>query len=278
MFFKTHPAPAINVKGKLLTFEQPRVMGILNVTPDSFYDGGEYDEVSKALQRAETLLEEGADILDLGAQSTRPGAPLCTEEEEKQRLLPVVEAITKRFPQAILSIDTFRSGVASTAIQAGAHIINDVSGGTLDEQMFPTVATLQVPYVLMHMRGTPQTMQQHTDYSDIVTDVAVELGHKIARLRQLDVKDIILDPGFGFAKTLEQNYELLKRVNELHYLNLPILGGVSRKSMIYKKLGTTPSEALSGTIALNTLLLERGTQLLRVHDVKEAKQLVDLFY
>lgn len=278
MLFKTHPAPAINVKGQLLTFERPRVMGILNVTPDSFYDGGKYDSVSNALKRAEILLEDGADILDLGAQSTRPGATLSTEDEEKQRLLSVIEAIVQHFPEAILSVDTFRSEVASAAIHAGAHIINDVSGGLLDGRMFSVMADLQVPYILMHMRGTPQTMQQHTDYQDIVTDVAVELGHKIAQLRQLGVENIILDPGFGFAKTLAQNFELLDRIAELHYLNLPILGGISRKSMIYKKLNCSPTEALTGTIALNTLLLERGVQLLRVHDVKEAKEVVELLY
>lgn len=278
MIFKTHAAPAIHVNGTLLTFERPRIMGILNVTADSFYDGGKYDTVNSALKRAEAVLSEGAEIIDIGAQSTRPGATLSTAEEEKQRLLPVIEAIATRFPEAIVSIDTFRSEVASAAIHAGAHIINDVSGGTLDSQMFATVASLRVPYVLMHMRGTPDTMQQLTQYGDIVTDVAVELGHKVAALRQLGVKDIIIDPGFGFAKTLEQNFELLDRVDELHYLELPILGGISRKSMIYKKLNASPAEALTGTIALNTLLLERGVQLLRVHDVKEAKQVIDLLY
>lgn len=273
---KPHIAPAINCKGRLLTFDRPRIMGILNVTPDSFYDGGRYTDLEDALRRAESILMSGADIMDIGAMSTRPGAVIASKEEEKGRILPVVEAISRQFPEAILSVDTFRSQVAAESIAAGAHIINDVSGGLLDEQMFPTIAGLDVPYILMHMRGTPATMQEHTDYDDVVNDIAVELGKSISALRQLGVKDIILDPGFGFAKTIAQNYELLFRVSELHYLGLPILGGISRKSMIYKKLNRTVEEALNGTTALNTLLLDRGVQILRVHDVAEAKQLIDL--
>ncbi|WP_343564818.1 dihydropteroate synthase [Sphingobacterium sp.] len=276
--FQTAPAPSINVGGKLMTFEKPVIMGILNVTPDSFFDGGDNTTVEKALEKAGHLLEAGAQILDIGAYSSRPGAPLISSQEEMDRALPPIQAIRNTFPEAILSIDTFRADVAAEAIDAGVHMINDVSGGTLDEEMFATVAKYQVPYILMHMRGTPENMQEQTEYSDIVTDVATFLGQGIAQLRDLGVKDIILDPGFGFAKTIDQNYELLYRINELHYFGLPILGGISRKSMIYKKLGVTAQEALNGTTALNTLLLERGVQLLRVHDVAEAKQLIDLFY
>ncbi|MGB3065862.1 dihydropteroate synthase [Sphingobacterium thalpophilum] len=276
--FHTARSQSINVGGTLLTFEKPVIMGILNVTPDSFYDGGEHTTVDEALKKATALLQSGAHILDIGAYSSRPGAPLISSQEEMDRALPPIHAIKKAFPEAILSIDTFRAEVAAAAIDAGVHIVNDVSGGTLDDEMFATVAKYQVPYILMHMRGTPENMQEQTTYSDIVTDVAIFLGERIAQLRDLGVKDIIIDPGFGFAKTVEQNYELLYRIEELHYFGLPILGGISRKSMIYKKLGITAQEALNGTTALNTLLLERGVQLLRVHDVKEARQLVDLFF
>ncbi|MDM1295424.1 dihydropteroate synthase [Sphingobacterium sp. N143] len=276
--FQTAKTRSINVQGQLMTFEKPIIMGILNVTPDSFYDGGDNTTVEKAVEKAHDLLQAGAQIIDIGAYSSRPGAPLISSQEEMDRALPAISAIRESFPEAILSIDTFRADVAAVSIDAGVHLVNDVSGGTLDEDMFATIAKYQVPYILMHMRGTPENMQQKTEYSDIVTDVATFLGERIAQLRDLGVKDIILDPGFGFAKTIEQNYELLYRVNELHYFGLPILGGISRKSMIYKKLGLKAQEALNGTTALNTLLLERGVQLLRVHDVKEAKQLVDLFY
>lgn len=275
---KISPCQSINIKGTLITFEKPIIMGILNVTPDSFFDGGKHNSLENALQRATQLIADGVDIIDIGAYSSRPGAPLISSQEEIDRAIPIIEAITEKFPQVPLSIDTFRADVAKAAIHAGAHIINDISGGILDDNMFATVAELQVPYILMHMRGTPETMQQLTDYDDVVNDVAVNLGNKIAKLRALGVKDIILDPGFGFAKTIEQNYELLFRVNELHYHGLPILGGISRKSMIYKKLDITPQESLNATTALNTILLERGVQILRVHDVKEAKQLIHLLY
>lgn len=275
---KPHPCQSINLKGALMAFEKPIIMGILNVTPDSFFDGGKHTSLSSAMEHASQMVEDGVDIIDVGAYSSRPGAPLITSEEEMDRALPAIQALTETFPHIPLSIDTFRSDVARAAILAGAHIINDISGGNLDEHMFQTVADLQVPYILMHMRGTPETMQQLTEYDDIVNDVAVDLGNKISTLRSMGVKDIILDPGYGFAKTLEQNYELLFRVNELHYHGLPILGGISRKSMIYKKLGLTPQESLNATTALNTLLLERGVQILRVHDVREAKQLTQLLF
>jgi dihydropteroate synthase len=275
---KTSPCQSINIKGTLMTFEKPLIMGILNVTPDSFFDGGMHNSLKNALKRTVQMIADGVDIIDIGAYSSRPGAPLISSQEEIDRAIPIIEAITEKFPEIPLSIDTFRADVAKAAIQAGAHIINDISGGILDDDMFATVAELQIPYILMHMRGTPETMQQLTDYDDIVNDVAVDLGTRIAKLRTLGVKDIILDPGFGFAKTIEQNYELLLRVNELHYHGLPILGGISRKSMIYKKLGINPQESLNATTALNTILLERGVQILRVHDVKEAKQLIHLLY
>ncbi|QQD15020.1 dihydropteroate synthase [Sphingobacterium sp. UDSM-2020] len=276
---KTTPAQSINLKGRIMTFDRPVIMGILNVTPDSFFDGGQNNKnIEQILIKTQALLNAGADIIDIGAYSSRPGATLITSQEELDRALPAVHAISNTFPDAILSIDTFRADVAAACVHAGVHMINDVSGGTIDPEMFPTVAKLQVPYILMHMRGIPENMQQLTAYQDIVTDVATYFGEKIATLRKLGVKDIILDPGYGFAKTIEQNYELLYRVDELHYYGLPILGGISRKSMIYKKLGLTPQEALNGTTVLNTLLLTKGVQLLRVHDVKEAKQIVDLLF
>lgn len=275
---KTTAAQSIQAQGRLITFEKPLIMGILNVTPDSFFDGGRHNDLDHALRKAEQLLSDGVDIIDIGAYSSRPGAAVVSPDEEINRALPVIHELVKRYPALILSIDTFRANVAEACVQAGVHLINDISGGSLDEDMFATVARLQVPYILMHMRGTPETMQTLTEYDDIAIDVATSLGEKVAALRALGVKDIILDPGFGFSKTIEQNYELLHRVDELHYFGLPILGGISRKSMIYKKLGVTPEEALTGTIALNTLLLAKGVQLLRVHDVKEAKQLVDLLF
>ena len=277
-YLQTTAAQSIQAQGRLITFEKPLIMGILNVTPDSFFDGGRHNDLDHALGKAEQLLSDGVDIIDIGAYSSRSGAAVISPDEEINRALPVIHELVKRYPDLILSIDTFRANVAKACVQAGVHLINDISGGSLDEDMFATVARLQVPYILMHMRGTPENMQTLTEYDDIAIDVATALGEKVAALRALGVKDIILDPGFGFSKTIEQNYELLHRVDELHYFGLPILGGISRKSMIYKKLGITPQEALTGTIALNTLLLAKGVQLLRVHDVKEAKQLVDLLF
>lgn len=251
-------------------------MGILNLTSDSFFDGGRFTSIDRALKQAEVLLTEGADILDLGAYSTRPGAEEISEDEELSRLLPFIKTLVSEFPQAIISIDTFRAEVARQTIENGAHIINDVSGGTLDPYMFETIAKLDVPYILMHMRGDPKTMQQQTEYDNIVQEISLFLGRRIAQLRALGIKDIILDPGFGFAKTLDQNYELLDRLEELHLFGLPILGALSRKSMIYKELDTTPAAALNGTTVLNTILLMKGVQLLRVHDVAAAKEAVQL--
>lgn len=266
----------MNAGGKLIDLSTPKVMGILNITPDSFYDGGRYHTVAAALRQVESLLLAGADLVDVGAYSSRPGAADVSADEEKSRLLPAIEAIISHFPDTVLSIDTFRADVARACVSAGAHIINDISGGTLDTDMFATIAELQVPYILMHMRGTPDTMQQLTDYEDVVQEVSLYFGKQLAALRQLGVKDIILDPGFGFAKTLEQNYELLRRLDELHVHRLPILGAVSRKSMIYKKLGIKPEDALNGSTVLHTVLLTKGVRILRVHDVKEAKEAIAL--
>ena len=266
----------MNAGGRLIDLSSARVMGILNITPDSFFDGGRHNTVDSALKQAEKLLTAGADILDIGAYSSRPGAADVRADEEAARLLPVIMAIVARFPQAALSIDTFRADVARASIAAGAHIINDISGGTLDDDMFATIAELQVPYILMHMRGTPDTMQRLTDYEDVVQGVSLFFGKQVAKLRELGVKDIILDPGFGFAKTIEQNYELLRRLDTLHVHGLPVLGAISRKSMIYKKLGIKAEEALNGTTVLNTVLLNKGVQILRVHDVKAAKEAIAL--
>ncbi len=275
---QTKATQSLNIGGQLVSFDRPLIMGILNVTPDSFFDGGQHNDIGLAMAKAEQLLDDGADILDIGAYSSRPGAALISSQEEMDRALPIIHLLHQRYPNVKLSIDTFRADVAEEAVKAGAHIINDVSGGTIDERMFSTVAALQVPYILMHMRGLPENMQQMTDYNDIVVDVATFLGKKLSELRALGVKDIILDPGFGFAKTVAQNHELLHRVDELHYFGLPLLGGISRKSMIYKKLHISAQKSLPGTIALNTLMLTKGVQILRVHDVKENKQVVDLLF
>lgn len=248
------------------------------MTPDSFFDGGKNKNLEIALSNVKQMIDDGADIIDIGAYSSRPGAPLISSQEEIDRSVPIIKHIRAAYPNITLSIDTFRADVAEATVNAGVDIINDISGGSIDTNMFATVARLQVPYILMHMRGTPETMQSMTTYNDIVTDISTYFGEKISTLRSLGVKDIILDPGYGFSKTVDQNYELLKRVDEFQYLGLPILGGISRKSMIYKKLGITPQESLNATTALNTVLLERGVQILRVHDVKEAKELVHLFF
>lgn len=261
-----------NIKGNLFNFDMPKIMGILNITPDSFYDGGKYLDIKGALERVNAMLAEGADVIDIGGYSSRPGAGEVSVQEELDRLLPVIEQIVSNFPQAVISIDTFRAQVAAEAIRSGAHIINDIGGGNLDDQMFTTVAGLKVPYILMHSRGTPKTMQQQTGYNDLIKEILADLSEKVTLLRALDVKDIIIDPGFGFAKTLDQNYELLNRIDELKILDLPILGALSRKSMIYKLLEISPEEALNGTTVLNTLLLLKGVNIIRVHDVRAANE------
>lgn len=267
----------INCRGRLIDLSEPKVMAIVNVTPDSFYSGSRCPSTEAALARADEALAQGADILDLGAYSTRPGAAEVLADEEWQRLQSVVTELRRRHPQAVISIDTFRSSVAERAVDAGADIINDVSGGTLDEQMFATVARLQVPYILMHMRGTPATMQQHTTYNNLLADVIAELSQPLRRLTDMGVHDVIIDPGFGFAKTLEQNYELFAHLSEFSVFNRPVLVGISRKSMIYKLFNITPEQSLSATTALNLLALKNGASILRVHDVPEAVQVVKMW-
>lgn len=266
----------LNIGGKLLDLSTPQVMGILNITPDSFYSESRVPQLDEAYRKAERMLSEGASMLDLGGHSTRPGADAVSEEEESRRILPVVEMLRKNFPNAVLSIDTFRASVARRAVQAGAHIINDIAGGNLDPKMFETVASLNVPYILMHSRGTPQTMKELNQYDDLVTDVLRELQVKIYQLRQLGVKDIVADMGFGFAKNADQNYILLNALQSFQVLNVPILAGVSRKSMIWRKLDITPDQSLNGTTVLNTVALLNGARILRVHDVKEAVEAVKL--
>lgn len=266
----------LNIAGKLLDLSTPQVMGILNVTPDSFFSGSRVLQIEDAYKKADKMLSEGASMLDIGGHSTRPGADAVSEEEELNRVLPVVEMLRKRFPEAIISIDTFRASVARKSIEAGAHIINDIAGGNLDPLMFETVAELNVPYVLMHSRGTPQTMKELNQYDDLVTDVLRELQAKIYQLRQLGVKDIVADMGFGFAKNADQNYVLLRELRAFEALEVPLLVGVSRKSMIWRKLEITPEQSLNGTTALNMVALLNGASILRVHDVKEAVEVVKL--
>lgn len=267
----------INCNGRLLDLSEPKVMGILNVTPDSFFDGGQHNLLDEAVQHCERLLSEGADIIDLGAYSSRPGAADVSEQEEIDRIIPVLKEILNRFPDTIISVDTFRSEVAKAAVREGASIINDISGGELDPEMFETAAKLQVPYILMHMRGTPDTMQQLTQYDDLVSDIIKYFAEKVRTLRSLGLHDIILDPGFGFAKTLEQNYKLMAHLNELKIFDLPVLSGISRKSMIYKLLGIDAQSALNGTAVLNMISLQQGARILRVHDVKEAAEVVKIY-
>ena len=266
----------INCKGTLVDLTKPKVMGILNVTPDSFFDGGKYKNERDILVQAEKMLNEEATFIDVGAYSSRPGAKHISEEEELQRMLPVVELLIKNFPEIIISIDSFRSRVVEESVNAGAAIINDISGGMMDEQMFKTVAKLQVPYIMMHMKGTPQNMQQNPQYENVVMEVISFFAEQLFKLRKLKVNDVIIDVGFGFGKTLDQNYELLKKLSLFKSLDAPILTGVSRKSMLYKLLGVTPKEALNATTVANTVALLNGTHILRVHDVKEAVEAVKI--
>jgi dihydropteroate synthase len=267
----------INAGGKLIDLSTPKVMGIINLTPDSFYAGSRKPLLNDALQQASKMLTDGAAFLDIGAYSSRPGAKDITVQEEMDRLLPVVELLSANYPQAVLSVDTFRSPVAEAAVNAGAQIINDISGGQLDENMFDTVARLQVPYILMHMKGNPQNMNRHARYKDIFVEVLDYFAEKCHQLRQRGVHDIIIDPGFGFAKMSDQSYTLLSRLNEFNVLQLPILAGVSRKRMVYSITGGTADDALNGTTALNTIALTHGANILRVHDVKEAVEAVKIF-
>ncbi len=266
----------INCKGKLIDLSTPKVMGILNCTPDSFYDGGSYKSEQDILNQVEMMLNEGATFIDIGAYSSRPRADFVSEYEELKRLLPVIELVLKQFPETLISIDTFRSKVAKQSIEYGAALINDISAGKLDDAMLKTVSELKVPYIMMHMRGTPKTMQQQTNYDNLIKDVLFYFSERIAIAKALGIYDIIVDPGFGFAKTLEQNFELLNNLELFKHLEFPVLVGVSRKSMIYKTLDISAKNALNGTTTLNTIALLKGAKILRVHDVKEAVECVNL--
>lgn len=267
---------SLNLQGQLLDLSVPRVMGILNLTPDSFFDGGKYVDETAILQQVEKMLSEGADIIDVGAYSSRPHATDISEEEEQKRLIPALQSIIRYFPKVLLSVDTFRSEIARAAIAEGACMINDISGGEADPAMFSTVAALNVPYVLMHMQGNPQTMQNNPVYKNIVEELCLFFSKKISALKEQGIHDIIIDPGFGFGKTVEHNFELLNRLDDFKLLESPVLAGISRKSMIYRPLKTSADKALNGTTALNTIAILKGADLLRVHDVKEAKEVITL--
>lgn len=267
----------INCKGQLIDLATPKVMGILNVTPNSFFDGGKYKNDSEILSRVEKMLKDGATFIDIGAYSSKPSAEFVSEEEELQRIIPIIQLILEHFPETLISIDTFRSEVAKACIENGAVIINDISAGILDDKMLETIAKYNVPYIMMHMRGTPQTMQTMTNYDNIVKEILFYFSERIAQARSLGINDLIVDPGFGFAKTLEQNYEVLQKMELFEMLELPLLAGVSRKSMIYKTLNSSADKALNGTTVLNTIALTKGAKILRVHDVKEAMECVTLF-
>jgi dihydropteroate synthase len=266
----------LNCKGRLLVMEEPIVMGIINITPDSFYSGSRTRQDDEVVFRAEKMLKDGAVILDIGGQSTRPGSELVSAEEELRRVMPAIDSICRQFPEAFISVDTFYSKVAYEAISAGAGIVNDVSAGSMDADLLPTVARLKVPYVLMHMKGHPQTMQLNPAYGNVVTEVFDFLNRKMNECIQAGIKDIIVDPGFGFGKTIRHNFELLKQLSYFQQLQKPLMVGLSRKGTIYKTLQTTPEEALNGTTVLHTIALLHGASILRVHDVKEAVEAVKL--
>jgi dihydropteroate synthase len=267
----------INVGGKLMDLSEPQVMGILNITPDSFYSESQKNTEEEIAGRVNAILAEGGSMIDVGAYSSRPGADNVSEEEEKRRLRGALQILRRIAPEALVSVDTFRADVARMCVEEyGVQIINDISGGELDPRMFETVASLGVPYILMHMKGNPQTMQQAPRYDDLLTEMLQYFGSKVQQLHELGVKDIILDPGFGFAKTLDHNYELMRRLQDLRVLDLPMLVGVSRKSMIYNLLGSNPEGALNGTSVLNTIALLKGANILRVHDVKAAVEVVQI--
>ncbi|MFA9188396.1 dihydropteroate synthase [Flavobacterium sp. FBOR7N2.3] len=267
----------INCKGQLIDLSQPKVMGILNITPNSFFDGGRYSSESAILAKVEKMLAEGATFIDIGAYSSKPSAKFVSEEEELNRIVPVVKLLVKHFPKILISIDTFRSEVARVCIENGAAIINDISAGNLDDKMLEVIAKYNVPYIMMHMRGTPETMQSMTEYEDVVKEVLFYFSEKISQARSLGINDLIVDPGFGFAKTIAQNYEVMQKLELFQSLELPILIGISRKSMIHKTLEISADEALNGTTVLNTIALTKGAQILRVHDVKEAVECVKLY-
>ena len=267
----------INCKGRLIDLSTPKIMGVLNITPDSFYDGGKFKEPSSILKQVERLLNEGATFIDLGAYSSRPGAEHVVEDEELHRLLPVINLILNEFPDSLLSIDTFRAKVANKCLQLGAALINDISAGNLDPNILEVVAEHRAPYIMMHMKGTPQNMKDLTDYEDLIADLISYFSERIATARSKMINDIIVDPGFGFAKTTPQNFQLLAHFKLFKTFDLPLLAGLSRKSMIYKTLKSNPSEALNGTTALHIVALLNGASILRVHDAKEANECITLF-
>lgn len=266
----------INCCGKLVDLSIPKVMGILNVTPNSFYDGGKHSDEKSILLQVEKMLSDGATFIDIGAYSSKPSAEFVSEDEETARLVPIVKLVLKHFPETFISVDTFRANVAKAGIESGACVINDISAGGLDEKMLSTVAELQVPYIMMHMKGNPQTMQSLTQYENITKEMLFYFSEKISAARELGINDLIVDPGFGFAKTLEQNFEVMNNLELFQMLELPMLVGVSRKSMIYKTLETEPDYALNGTTVLNTIALQKGANILRVHDVKEAVEAIKI--
>ena len=268
----------INCKGTLVDLSSPKVMGILNITPDSFFDGGKYKNESEILGQVEKMLFEGATFIDVGAYSSRPGAKHISEKQELQRIVPVIELLIKKFPEIIISVDTFRSAIARETIDAGAAIINDISGGKMDDNMFKTVANLRVPYILMHMLGIPQNMQLNPVYKDVTQEIISFFAEQIFKLHQLEINDIIIDVGFGFGKTISHNYEILKNLSLFKSLNAPILAGISRKSMLYKTLDISAKEALNATTSANTIALLNGANILRVHDVKEAMEAVKIVH
>ena len=266
----------MNCNGKLIDLSTPKVMGILNITPNSFYDGGRFVGQNQILNQAEKMIIEGATFIDIGAYSSKPNSEFVSEKEEIERILPVLNLIAEKFPETIVSIDTFRSQVAKICIENGAAVINDISAGSRDEKMLEIVAKYNVPYIMMHMRGDAQTMQSMTNYDNIIKEILFYFTEKIAKARSFGINDLIIDPGFGFAKTLEQNFEVLKKLELFQMLELPILAGISRKSMIHKTLDTNAENALNGTSVLNTIALSKGAKILRVHDVKEAVECVKL--
>jgi len=267
----------INCHGSLLDFEMPRVMGVLNATPDSFYDGGYYYDPNSIQKRIKQILEEGADIIDVGGYSSRPGADHISKKEEWQRLEPVLKMIRKEHPDTVISVDTFRSDIATSAVKEyGVDIINDISAGELDDKMFETISELQVPYIMMHMKGTPQNMKEKAHYDDLMDEVLKYFARKYDQLRNMGVNDVILDPGFGFAKNIEQNFLLMNKLKQFMIFELPLLVGISRKSMVFNTLNVSPQEALNGTTVLNTIALLQGANILRVHDVKQAKEVIQL--
>ncbi|QPH38805.1 dihydropteroate synthase [Pedobacter endophyticus] len=270
------PKRSLNIKGKLIDLSTPKVMGILNITPDSFYPDSRNTTIKEAIAKTEQFLNEGAAFIDVGGYSSRPGAKDISTDEELQRVVPIIEVLAKEFPDAVFSIDTFRSRVAEEAIQAGAHIVNDISSGDMDEMMLKTVANLQVPYMIMHMQGTPQNMHLNPAYGNVTLEVVDYFARKVAELRKLNVHDVVIDPGFGFGKTMSHNYQLLNELEAFKIFKLPVLVGFSRKGMIYKALNITAAESLNGTSVLNTIALQKGAGILRVHDVKEAVECVKL--